>query len=92
MAMEKARHYRLLNEPIDAESIGRDILEVEPSHQEAIKTLILAVADQFVGGSQRVREARCYLDQIDSEFDRLYSAGLILERVGKSYLSQKYTR
>jgi hypothetical protein len=87
-AIEKAKHYRLLNDPFDAESICRDILEIEPDHQEALKVLILAITDTLVGGSQRVREARGYLERLTSEFDRHYLLGLILERVGKSYLSQ----
>ena len=32
-ALEKAKHYRLLNEPWQAESIFRDILNIEPNHQ-----------------------------------------------------------
>jgi hypothetical protein len=87
-AIEKAKHYRLLNEPFNAESICRDILEIEPDHQEAVKVLILAISDTLVGGSQRVREARSYLERLTSEFERCYLLGLILERVAKSYLTQ----
>jgi hypothetical protein len=34
-ALEKAYRYRLLNEPLEAESICRDILEADPENQEA---------------------------------------------------------
>jgi hypothetical protein len=87
-AIEKAKHYRLLNEPFDAESICRDVLEIDPTHQQALKILILSITDTLVGGSQRVREARGYVEQLSSEFERHYLLGLILERVGKSYLTQ----
>ena len=46
-ALEKATRYRLLNEPLQAESICRDILTVEPENQQALITLLLAVTDQF---------------------------------------------
>ena len=32
-ALEKAERYRLLNEPLEAESICRDILAVDPDNQ-----------------------------------------------------------
>ena len=46
-AIKKAEHYRLLNDPEQAESICLDILEVDPDNQEALVTLILALTDQF---------------------------------------------
>ena len=50
-SLEKARHYRLLNDPENAESICRDIVELVPDHEEALVTLILSLTDQFDGGS-----------------------------------------
>ena len=41
-ALEKAAHYRLLNEPREAESICQDIIEVDPKNHGALTTLILA--------------------------------------------------
>ncbi len=32
-ALEKANHYRLLNEAVEAESICLDIIEIEPDNQ-----------------------------------------------------------
>jgi len=46
-AMEKALRYRLLNEPLEAESICCDVLQVDLHNQEALVTLILALTDQF---------------------------------------------
>ena len=46
-ALAKAERYRLLNEPNEAESICRDILEVEPDNRQALISLILALTDQF---------------------------------------------
>ena len=36
-----------LNEPGEAESICRDVLEVDPDNQDALITLLLALTDQF---------------------------------------------
>ena len=49
-ALEKARHYRLLGEPDDAESICLDILAVEPDNQEVLVTLLLTLTDKFRHG------------------------------------------
>ena len=46
-ALAKAERYRLLNEPSEAESICRDILEIEPDNQQALINLILALTDQI---------------------------------------------
>lgn len=42
VAIEKAEHYRLLNEPDEAESICLDVLEVAPNNERTLVTLILA--------------------------------------------------
>jgi len=47
-ALEKAKRYRLLNEPDEAESICLDILAVVPDHQEALILRLLALTDKFV--------------------------------------------
>jgi len=46
-ALAKAERYRLLNEPTEAESICRDILEIAPANREARISLILALTDEF---------------------------------------------
>ena len=44
-ALEKAAWYRALHEPLEAESICRDVLAVDPGNQEAIRTLLLALTE-----------------------------------------------
>ena len=46
-AIKKAEHYRLLNDPEQAESICLDILDVDAGNQQALVVLILAMTDQF---------------------------------------------
>ena len=48
-ALAKAERYRYLNEPEEAESICRDILAVDSTHQMAQRILGLAITDQFTG-------------------------------------------
>ena len=46
-SLGKAHRYRLLNEPLHAESICLDVLAIEPENQQAINILLLALTDQF---------------------------------------------
>lgn len=88
-ALHKAEHYRLLNEPWEAESICRDVLDVDPDNRHAIITLILALTDQFEQSVRReVTEARQLLTRLENPYDRAYYEGLICERRGKSLLKQ----
>lgn len=87
-ALEKAKHYRLLNDPENAESICRDILAMDDHHQDAIVALILSLTDQFDGGSASVKEAIKYRDQLESEYDKEYFSGLIFERTAKTMLKR----
>lgn len=88
-ALEKAKHYRLLNEPGAAESICLDILRVEPDNQEALVTLVLAMSDRFVRG-YAVGDAQIqdYLSQISDDYERAYYTGIIYERRAKANLSK----
>jgi hypothetical protein len=86
-AMKKAERYRLLNQPWAAESICRDVLEVDPSHQEALVVLLLVITDQF--GRRRggdTEAARILLPNLTSEYKRAYYAGIICEREAKALL------
>jgi hypothetical protein len=89
-ALERAEHYRLLNEPWAAESICLDILAVEPAHQDALRVLLLARCDQFAhdtgGVVQRAKET---LAALTGDYERAYYAGLILERRAKARLQQR---
>jgi hypothetical protein len=84
-ALEKAQHYRLLNEPTQAESICQDILAVEPDHQQALVVWLLALTDQFERGLA-VKEAREILPRLQGEYERAYYAGIICERQAKARL------
>ena len=59
-ALQKAERYRLLNDSPAAESICLDILEVDPSNQQALISLLLSITDQFgeemSDGVRRARE------------------------------------
>jgi tetratricopeptide (TPR) repeat protein len=84
-ALEKAVRYRLLNESEDAESICRDVLEIDPDNQSALVTLLLALTDQFddyVAG--KCPAAREIAARLQSEYEREYYAGIINERRAKA--------
>jgi hypothetical protein len=89
-AMEKAERYRLLNEPWQAESICRDVLEVEPGNQEALVTLLLSLTDQFDHGmAEYAKQARQLVPRLRSEYEQAYYAGIICERQAKAHLNQR---
>ena len=91
-ALAKAERYRLLNEPREAESICLDALEREPDNQEALKTLLLALTDQFrkeeapairaadPAVDSQVGEAWKIVARLSDEYDRAYYTGIIYER------------
>jgi hypothetical protein len=92
-ALAKAQHYRLLNEPEEAESICIDILEVDSEHQQALINLLLARADQFEEGSPSLlKQARDVLPLLQREYDRAYYGGLICERQAKALLRRRGRR
>lgn len=92
-ALAKSEHYRLLNEPEEAESICIDILEVDPEHQQALINLLLARTDQFQEGSPSLlKQAREVLPRLKREYDRAYYGGLICERQAKTLLRRRGTR
>ena len=87
-ALEKAKHYRLLNEPGESESICLDVLAVEPDNQKAIVLLLLAMTDRFGKGyavsTTRVQEV---LGRLRDDYERCYYAGIVRERNGKYQLT-----
>jgi tetratricopeptide (TPR) repeat protein len=87
-ALAKAERYRLLNEPREAESICLDALEREPDNQEALRTLLLALTDQFGKEESPLTfaEARKLVARLRDEYDRAYYTGIILERQAKAHL------
>jgi len=88
-ALELAERYRLLNEPDQAVSICRDILETDAAHQSALKTLLLALSDGFgQAGGPGYQEADAICDRLKSEYDRAYYRGVVYERWARSKLKQ----
>ncbi|HTW46688.1 MAG TPA: hypothetical protein VMD92_02000 [Acidobacteriaceae bacterium] len=83
-ALAKAERYRLLNEPSEAESICRDILEIAPANRQARISLILALTDEIP------REASCFakaieeISGLEAPYDRAYYSGVAWERRAKA--------
>ena len=85
-ALAKAERYRLLNEPGEAESICRDVLQVEPDNQEALTTLLLALTEQFHDDASTVVEALVTVGRLQDEYERAYYTGIVAERRAKARL------
>ena len=87
-AVERAEHYRLLNDPEQAESICLDILAADGGNESARSTLILSLTDQFRRGlgSHGVRRAKEHVRKLSGEYERAYYAGLVAERQGRAHL------
>jgi hypothetical protein len=71
--LEKAKHYRTLNEPELAASICQDILAVDKNNQAALIVYILTLIDQ--------------IDNKTSEYEKFYYQGLFFERKARFLLS-----
>jgi hypothetical protein len=85
VALQKAERYRLLNEPWQAESICRDILRIEPEHDQALVMLLLALTDQF-GKGVTPAQAREALTRLKGSYEQAYYAGIICERWAEALL------
>ncbi|HEY0655666.1 MAG TPA: hypothetical protein VGD65_21175 [Chryseosolibacter sp.] len=80
-ALEKAEHYRLLNQPHLAESICLDVLAVDAVNQKALIILLLAMTDQFDSPSSRnIKKAMDIASRLRDEYSRNYYRGIVLER------------
>ena len=86
-ALERGERYRFLNEPAQAESICLDILALEPSNQQAIILLLLALTDQFSESiSENLARALALLPKLTDEYQRIYYQGIINEREARVIL------
>ncbi|HYW41990.1 MAG TPA: hypothetical protein VE959_03975 [Bryobacteraceae bacterium] len=83
-ALAKAERYRLLNEPGEAESICRDILAIEPDHQQALISLILSLTEQIPQDAHAFGNALSLVDHLQAPYDRAYFAGIAWERRAKA--------
>lgn len=90
LALEKAKRYRLLNEPDEAESICLDILAAVPGYQDALITLLLALTDKFPhsGVFPAFEQAQDIIPKLDNSFSKSYYLGVIFERRAKYHLKQ----
>jgi hypothetical protein len=80
-AVEKAKHYRLLNEPSAAESICRDILRVRPDHAETLVILVLSMCDQIGQGYKLAPESiGAVIDRLPDAYQKAYYTGILDER------------
>jgi hypothetical protein len=86
-ALERAERYRLLNEPVQAESICLDILAVEPQHQQALVVLLLSLSEQFGENiTEKLDRAWSILPKLSDEYQRAYYQGILLERQARLYM------
>jgi hypothetical protein len=89
-ALEKSLRYRLLNEPLEAESICLDVLHADPENQDAIIALLLARTDLFDSEYTAAFErAKAVLPRLTSDYDRAYYEGMIHERWAKAQTARR---
>lgn len=88
-ALLKAEKYRLLNDPVMAESICLDILAIDVENMDASVILLLALTDQFgIGGSPHAsKKARGLVDGFKDDYQRIYYSALIHERQGTATMN-----
>jgi hypothetical protein len=91
-ALAKAERYRLLNEPGEAQSICLDVLAADPHNQEAVRTMILALTDQFVSEPSAVHQALATVAELSDEYEQVYYSGIIHERRAKAHLAHRIPR
>ena len=88
-ALAKAEHYRDLNQPEEAESICRDVLDVDRDSQRAWKLLGLALTDRFSSRQVGlVEEAIEAFEHLSDEYDRVYHLGVAWERSAKAHVER----
>jgi hypothetical protein len=86
-ALERAERYRLLNEPVQAESICLDILIVEPDNQQALVCLLLSLSEQFGDNiNEKLDRAWSILPKLNDEYQQAYYQGILLERQARLYM------
>ncbi len=86
-AIALAKHYRDLNQPEEAESICRDVLDVAPSNIDAWRTLGLALTDRFPTAWMTLFDDACAaFAKLPGEYERVYYVGIAWERYAKAQL------
>jgi tetratricopeptide (TPR) repeat protein len=88
-AIAKAAHYRDLNQPEEAASICRDVLDVDPGHPMAWKLLGLALTDRFASAQAGLlEEALAAFGRLGDEYERVYHTGVAWERAAKAHVER----
>lgn len=86
-AVQKAERYRLINQSWAAESICRDILEIDPTNQQVLVMFVLALTDQLADDHGRIMMAvREALPRITDSYQRAYYTGIASERSGQALM------
>lgn len=87
-AVQKAERYRLINQSWAAESICRDILEIDPVNQQVLVMLALALTDQLAEGVHAtvMKAVHETLPRITDPYQRAYYTGIASERSGQAHL------
>jgi hypothetical protein len=87
-AIQKAERYRLINQSWAAESICRDILEIDSANQQVLVMLVLALTDQLAEGvhATLMRAVHETLPRITDQYQRAYYTGIASERSGQAHL------
>jgi len=83
-SLARAERYRLLHEPTEAESICRDILDVDPANRHARVSLILALTDEIPHDPASFARAIEAIPALESPYDRAYYSGITWERRAKA--------
>lgn len=87
-AVQKAERYRLINQSWAAESICRDILEIDHANQQVLVMLALALTDQLAEGVHAtvMKAVHETLPRITDPYQRAYYTGIVSERSGQAHL------
>jgi hypothetical protein len=86
-AIQKAERYRLINQSWAAESICRDILEIDPANQQVLVMFVLALTDQLAEGlAHSMKTVHETLPRITDPYQRAYYTGISSERSGQALL------
>jgi hypothetical protein len=86
-AIQKAERYRLINQSWAAESICRDILDIDPTNQQVLVMFVLALTDQLADDHGRImKTVHETLPRISDSYQRAYYTGIASERSGQALL------
>jgi len=86
-ALERAERYRLLNEPLQAESICLDVIAIDAENQQALVVLLLSLSEQFGENiTEKLDRAWSILPKLRDPYQQAYYQGILLERQARHYM------